>query len=132
MRVIIDTNVFISAVFFGGIPHKILNFWKTQKFELIISKDIFDEYQRVSKHLEKKFKNINIDKILELVLLNSTFIKPKKLFTKCRDPHDNKFVDCALTGNVDYLISGDKDLLEILEKFSFKILSPAEFVKISL
>lgn len=60
MKVIVDTNVIISGIFFSGPPYEILNAWRDKKFQIVISPTIVDEYQRVGKELEEQFSEINV------------------------------------------------------------------------
>ena len=79
MKIILDTNVFISGIFFKGPPYEILNSWRNKKHELVISKEINDEYKRVAEELSRKYPIINIVSLLELVLINSKLVKDSKL-----------------------------------------------------
>ena len=71
MRIVLDTNVFVSGVFFSGPPHQILMAWRDGRLQLAISKEILDEYQRVGKALAVKFPDIHLEPILELVILKA-------------------------------------------------------------
>ena len=57
MRVVVDTNVLISGVFFGGVPSRILEAWRDEKFELVVSPGIVEEYRRVGEKLADQFPN---------------------------------------------------------------------------
>lgn len=128
MRVVIDTNVLISGIFFKGIPYEILKSWQRGKFKLAISKDILVEYQRVSEELNKKFPKIEISKIIELITLNSEIFDDKKFqVTECSDSDDNKFLSCALAGNCKIIVSGDKHLLVMNGFKGLEILKPRDF-----
>ena len=67
MRVILDTNVFVSGVFFSGPPHKILKAWRDGRLRLVISAEILDEYRRVGQTLGEQFPAINLGPFLDLV-----------------------------------------------------------------
>ncbi len=67
MKVILDTNVFISGVFFGGPPSGILKAWRDGRVQLVISEEILEEYQRVGKHLAAKFPGVDLRPILDLL-----------------------------------------------------------------
>jgi hypothetical protein len=64
MRVVLDTNVFISGVFFGGPPHQILKAWRDGEVQLVVSAQILDEYQRVGHTLGEQFPDVDIGPIL--------------------------------------------------------------------
>jgi len=61
MRLVVDTNVFISGIFFSGPPYEILNAWRHRKVELVISPDILDEYRRVAEKLAKQYPGIDLE-----------------------------------------------------------------------
>jgi len=60
MKVVLDTNVFISGVFFSGPPYQILKAWRDGKIQLILSEKIFEEYFRVAGVLSERFPNIQL------------------------------------------------------------------------
>ena len=66
MKVILDTNVFISGIFFSGPPSQVLKAWAQQKFQIVLSRQILDEYQRVAETLSSKFQAIDISLIIDL------------------------------------------------------------------
>ncbi len=72
MKVVLDTNVFVSGVFFSGPPYLILQAWRDQKIELIVSPDILAEYQRVGEILAEERPAINLKPILEYVIQNAS------------------------------------------------------------
>lgn len=67
MKIVLDTNVFISGIFFSGPPSEILKAWRDTKFQIILSKEILFEYQRVAEELSLKYPSVSIDAIIELV-----------------------------------------------------------------
>lgn len=130
MRICLDTNVLLSGIFWGGLPGKILDLWATGEFELLVSSPILNEYKNVLRRLGKKLgPEITehwITKIVENVCIITTLPKMKGW---SRDPSDNMFIHCALSGNADYLVSGDKDLLILKDTCPVPIVSPKEFLK---
>jgi len=113
LRVVLDSNVYISALLFTGIPHKILNLAIEGKIKLIISREIIEETVGV---LRNKFywpdHNINkfirrISHICEIVKIN------QKLEIIKNDDSDNRILECAVNGNANLIISGDKHLLSL-------------------
>jgi uncharacterized protein len=74
LRVILDTNVFISGVFFTGPPHEILKHWRDGKLQLAISEEILLEYQRVGKELSRQYPEINLSPLIELVIMKSVIL----------------------------------------------------------
>jgi putative PIN family toxin of toxin-antitoxin system len=129
VKVVIDTNVLISSIFFSGPPSKILSHWKERDFTTVISESIISEYTRVTEEISKKFPEIEISEILELFILNSEIVDTGDLKIRvCEDPDDNKFLECAIVGNCSVIVSGDKHLLKLREYQGIKILRPREFI----
>ena len=71
MKVIIDTNVFISGIFFSGPPYQILTAWQKRKLEFVLSPEILEEYRRVAEIVRKKHPDINLNAIFELLTIES-------------------------------------------------------------
>ena len=130
MRVVLDTNVLISSIFFGGIPSQILGAWKEANFELAITIEIFEEYQRVANRLNQKYPGIDIDRVLNLIFLNSTVVDTDSAGIRIsEDPDDDKFITCAKSAEAEVIVSGDHHLLDIGEYSGIKILRPADFAR---
>ena len=129
MRVVLDTNVFISGIFFSGPPSQILKAWAGQKFNLVLSQQILDEYKRVSEQLSSKFSSVDIAPIIELIIIHGLFIDTHAYNLQvCEDPDDNKFIECAVASNCEIIISGDKHLSILSEFRGIAILNPKKFV----
>ncbi|MFH1210258.1 MAG: putative toxin-antitoxin system toxin component, PIN family [archaeon] len=131
MNVVLDTNVFISGIFWKGDCNRILNHWKDGKFTLISSLDILSEFTKVLKDFKIKLSDDLIKEWIELIVTNSIMIQSlEKLDIVKDDPKDNMFVETALTGKADYIITNDKHLLKLKEFRNIKIITPEEFLKI--
>ena len=129
MRIVLDTNVFISGIFFAGPPSQILKAIGNQNLQIILSKEIFDEYSRVAKSLSLKFPAINIMSIIELIAIYGEFIDTENfIISACDDPDDDKFLECAMAGQCDIIVSGDKHLLKLSGYRGIAVLSPRKFV----
>lgn len=129
MKIVLDTNVLISAVFFGGLPFQILQAWQEGNVELVTSSEIMDEYLRVGEILAKDHPGIDIAPLIELVIQNSTiFNAPSLSAPVCEDPDDDKFLACALAGGCDVIVSGDNHLLKLSGFQEIEILKPREFI----
>jgi putative PIN family toxin of toxin-antitoxin system len=130
MRVILDTNVFISGIFFSGPPSQILKAWANQSFQIVLSQQILDEYQRVAEDLSSKFQTIDVFPIIELITIHGQFVDTQRFnIPVCEDPDDNKFIECAVAGNCKIIISGDKHLLKLPGYHGITILNPRNFVE---
>jgi putative PIN family toxin of toxin-antitoxin system len=129
VKVILDTNVFVSGIFFSGPPYQILQAWRNQKIELVVSPEILDEYQRVGKILAEERPAINLTPILEYVIQNATvYAAPPLPEGVCEDPDDDKFLACALASGAVVVISGDKHLLKVSGYQEIEVLKPREFM----
>lgn len=129
LKVVMDTNVFVSGVFFSGPPYQILQAWQSGDFELVISQEILDEYQRVGRILAKERPKVDLNPILTFVLGHAKVYKSADLKEPvCEDPDDDKFFACALASGSRVIISGDKHLLKVSGYQGIEVLKPREFV----
>lgn len=127
MRVVIDTNVLISGVFFGGFPRKILSSVVSQTITACATAEIINEYEEiVQEMLDRKQGHINRT-ILTPLIKTMEIIEPITHVEICRDPDDNKFLECAKDSHALYIVSGDKDLLVIEEYENIQIVTAKEF-----
>ena len=130
MRIILDTNVFISGIFFSGPPSQILKAWKNQNLQIVLSKQILDEYQRVADELSSKYSQIDITPIIELITIHGEFIDIKGIdISICEDPDDDKFIECAIAGKCNIIVTGDIHLLKLKEYKNVKIIKPRDFIE---
>jgi uncharacterized protein len=129
VKVVLDTNVYISGIFFTGPPYKILQAWRDARIQIVVSLDILQEYQRVGEALANQFPDIDLQSFFELLTVNAEIVPSEDLAEPvCIDPDDDKFLACALTSGAEYIISGDKHLLRVSGYKGLKILSPRRFV----
>ena len=130
MKAVIDTNVFVSGVFWKGPPYKGLKAWGEGKFTLVVSPEIIEEYRRVLHELLEKRPGIDVERILELVSLNAMVVKaPVFARPVCTDP-DDKFLAAALAGKASYVVTGDKALLKVSEFNGAAMVTPAQFLRL--
>ena len=127
MKIVVDTNVVISGVFFGGAPGEILKAIVSSDVAACASAEIVDEYlEIVNEMISRKQGKINTNLLLPLI--NSLeMIEPKTKVKISRDPDDDKFIECAKDAQALYIISGDKDLLVIKEYDGIEIITAKEF-----
>lgn len=129
MRIVLDTNVFVSGIFFGGPPGTILEAWQKGRFEVAISGEILVEYERVCKELSAKSPGIDPAPFLELVALNAALYDCPPLPEQvCGDCDDDKFLACALAAGSKHVISGDKLLLKVSGHGGIEVIRPRDFV----
>lgn len=129
MKITVDTNILVSASLWNGNEHKILNLVEQGKLKLILSSDILAEFEEVISrplfHLTKE----EVTKLINKIISISRLIKPRIKINICIDEDDNKILECAVEGKVDYIISGDRHLL-LLKKFNdIKIIKSSELLK---
>lgn len=130
LKVVMDTNVFVSGVFFGGPPYQILKAWQLGEFELILSREILDEYRRVGEILREEHPAVDLKPILNFVLEHAKVYKSAVLKEPiCEDPDDDKFFACALASGSKVIISGDKHLLKISGYQGIQVLKPRAFLE---
>jgi len=130
LKVVIDTNVFISS-FFGGVPRKIIDLWKDGKITLCLTQAIIEEYIEVLNRLGLEDKN-EIANLMQLFAegYNSIFTSnTPDLDVVKDDPDDNKFLECAVALDSKIIISGDNHLKDIIKYIDIKIMAPKEFIE---
>jgi uncharacterized protein len=129
VRIVLDTNVFVSGIFFSGPSSRILEAWRDGRIELAVSPDILDEYLRVGNELSKQFPSIDLSPILSLVTIHAMMFKPPKLPGQvCEDPDDDMFIACAIASKSKVIVSGDKHLLKVADFGGVLIVKPRAFV----
>ena len=129
MKVIVDTNVLLSAILFAGTPGRILEAWRNGKVELVVAPDIVDEYVRVAERLEARYDNVDIQPIVALVVQNATLVPATRLpGPVCDDPDDDKFLACALSSGTDMVVSGDKKLRAASGYEGIQVFTPRQFI----
>jgi len=130
MRILLETNVFISAVFFGGIPGKILEAWRDGNVHLVTSPEILSEYAAVLDRLAAKRPGIDPNPILAFLTAHGTCLDAPELPEPvCDDPDDDKFFACAVTAGVALIVSGDAHLLTRSGYHDIAVLRPTEFIE---
>lgn len=133
MKITTDTNVLISSTFLEGASDKIMQKVENKEVELILSRGLINEFTRVLDYDEIKDKikdkNLEVRRSVEKVVSISTIVEPTQKFDVVKeDLDDNKVIDCAVEGNVDYIITQDNHLLKIKEFKGIKIVKPEEFL----
>jgi putative PIN family toxin of toxin-antitoxin system len=130
MRIVLDTNVFISGIFFTGPPSDILKAWRDGKVQVLVSSSILDEYQRIGAELALEFRDVDLKPFLDLLTVQAEIVLAPTLPPVISDdPSDDKFLEAAVAGNASYIISGDKHLLKLSEFQGVQILKPRDFVQ---
>jgi putative PIN family toxin of toxin-antitoxin system len=122
MRVVLDTNVLMSGIFFAGPPARILAAWAEGELDLLA------EYRRVVDRLRKKYPSVDVDPVLDLVIRESRIVEPVPIDADaCSDKDDLKFLACALAGNATCVVSGDRALLRASGYEGIEVMTPRAF-----
>lgn len=133
LKIVVDTNVLVSAVGWDkGNERQIIDKCAEGKLQLVVSKDLLDEFEEVI--FRPKFDFIphwKKPEFLTLLTEISTILSPGivlKIINE--DEGDNRVLECAVAGEVDYIISGDKHLLNLSNIGNIKILRPSQFLSL--
>jgi putative PIN family toxin of toxin-antitoxin system len=131
MKLVLDTNIFISAFYWGGNSQKVVDRIIAGLDELYVSDKILEEISEVMARPKFKTEQDTIDKYIETIEKNC-----KKVFTEgrikgiCRDKDDDDKLECGIICNADYIITGDDDLLVLGNYETMKIITPREYLVI--
>jgi len=127
-RVILDTNILVSMAL-GGEVGNVAEEWKAEKFLLVVSDEIVSEYLDVLQRPKLHLKPRTIAVIIARVYRKAEFVSPQEQIASIQpDPKDDKFLEAAIAGNVDFIVSGDKHLLDLKEFRSIPIITGREFL----
>ena len=131
MKVVLDTNILISALGWLGNSRWIIGQIIDKKLNLAISLDILDEFHGVAARLKFEFSEEEITDFIDSIMEVAELVVPvEKLEIIKDDPSDNKILECAIEARVDYIISGDRHLLKLKEFKGIKIVTAAQFLTI--
>ena len=129
LKIVIDTNVYVSGLNFNGKPRNVLNMIWRKEIEVYISPFIIVELENT---LEKDFDwdKEAINDTIERIKLNTISVQPNIRISIIKEKDaDNRILECAIEGKVQYIVSGDKKhLLSLREHQGIKIISPADFL----
>jgi putative PIN family toxin of toxin-antitoxin system len=134
MRVVLDTNILVSALIRPqGRVGAVLKHLRHGTYTLLYAQPLLEELVDVLNRprIRDKYSvtEEDVKAFLALLLLRGEVVHPEWHITVCRDSKDNKFLDVAVAGQADVLVSGDKDLLVLHPFQDIPILSPAEFLQ---
>ena len=125
---VLDTNILISSVL-GGTLELILDKWSEDAFTVVVTSEILDEYFEVINRPKFRLSQRTIDKIIRYIYQFAEFVVPTETIQFVEaDPNDDKFLEAAVAGYVDAIISGDNHLLELKIFRDIPILTAREFI----
>jgi putative PIN family toxin of toxin-antitoxin system len=127
-RVVLDSNIYVSALLFRGKPLQAVQLAEESKYTLLISDPIQVEVERI---LRERFgySQAMIAKSCRRIWSRAERVFPTIRVELCRDPDDNRVLECAVAGGAQYLVTGDRDLLDMPPAFPFTILKVADFLQ---
>ena len=116
MRVVVDTNILVRALIMPhGTVGPVLLRLRQGKYTLLYAQSLLEELIDVLNRprIRRKYNltQANIKTLVGLILLRGEAVEPEQAITVCRDPKDNKFLEVAVAGKADVIVSGDEDLL---------------------
>lgn len=130
MRIVVDTNVLISGVFFSGPPYEILDAWRKRRVQLVVSPEVLEEYRRVAEELADRFAGVDPTPWLELLGAQADLVEAPPVDQRiCSDPDDDKFIACALASGSRFIVTGDRALLNASGFEGVSVLTPRHFVE---
>lgn len=128
MRVVIDTNIIVSA-YLGGTLEMILRAVKAGTFTLVTSEAIVSEYLKVLARPKFRIERDEYDDFAALLVRKAEFVHPLETITAIEaDPTDNKFLEAAITAQADAVVSGDRHLLDLHTFRDIRIITAREFI----
>lgn len=130
LKVVLDTNVLVSALLFKGGLSKLVDLWKKGNIIPVVSRETFREFRTVLGYPKFSLTGQEIKMLIEEEVL--PFFEIIEIADKirgvCRDPDDDKFLACAVSASADFIVSGDRDLLDMDKYKSVRIISASEFL----
>jgi putative PIN family toxin of toxin-antitoxin system len=131
MRVVLDTNVFVSGIFWtDNAPAKIIDLWMEKKFSLVSSLDMVKELVETLQEFKIKLDDQLIQSWATTVIENAVMVQPTiKIDLVKEDLDDNKFFEAAVAGGAEFIVSYDRHLLSIGKYQNTRVILPSEFLK---
>lgn len=129
MKVVLDTNVVASGLFFSGPPSVILEGVFSGTVTPVMTAEIIEEYVHILVELGRRYPGVDATPLLDEIIRQGEVISPVGLLRPaCADPDDDKFFACAVARNAKLIISGDRHLLDASGTFGVEVLTPRAFV----
>jgi putative PIN family toxin of toxin-antitoxin system len=130
VEVVLDTNILISAILFGGKPRRILELALRGEIKICVSEPILEELKGVLRRTKFDFGAEVIQTILTELVSLANFVHPsQKIKIVTKDPDDNRIIECALEARADYIITGDSHLLNLMKFRDILIVTPDKFLE---
>lgn len=132
MRVVVDTNVFVAALLSDATPRRVYQAFLAGTITLLFSRQTLFELATVLRRPSIRLvtSRAEADSLLSAIQRDGVFVEVKEPVLACRDPKDNRFLECALAGRAACLVTGDRDLLTLHPFRGIRILRPADFLRL--
>jgi putative PIN family toxin of toxin-antitoxin system len=139
LKVVIDTNLFVRGLLKGPVTAPLMLAWKEHRFKLVTSEKLMAELFEVLARpkFNQYFTKDDVRELGELIYEQAEMVEPTAHVTLCRDPKDDIFLDVAITGRVDYLVTGDDDLkgdqtlkIKMCDEYGVQIMGVPEFLSV--
>jgi uncharacterized protein len=132
LKIVLDTNILVSALLFQGELAALVQLWKRGVFTPVISRDTFAEFKSVLSYPKFSLTRDEVDALIneEILPFFEVVTVTEHVHGACTDPHDNKFLSCALAASADYIVTGDKAFYSLKRYRSVKIVRAAEFLRL--
>ena len=137
LKVVLDTNIWLSGTFWKGNPYRIIKLAEQKRIEVFITNAILEEIVDVLSR-EGKFQKymedsgVHTEQLIKIALSISELTSPRERLSVIKeDPDDNRVLECAISCNADYVVSGDRHLLNLKEFSGIKIVKAREFLNIA-
>ena len=130
MKTVLDTNVLISSVISTGVPHEIVVKGFSSEYQIVISIATLTEFRDTLLKYPEKFQmdEGDVQQEVEMIRYFAEFVDPDEEITAVEDdPDDDKFLEAAVAGNVNYIVSGDRHLLDLDSFHGIEIVEPRAF-----
>lgn len=135
-RAVLDANVLVSAILSPkGTPAKVLTAWQAEQFHLVLSEAVLDEIDRVLRYprivrrhrwSEERLQGF-IEDLTHLAIMTPGMVH---LTVIAEDPPDDRYLECAIEGEAEYIVSGDQHLLDLAEYQGISIVTPRVFLNV--
>jgi uncharacterized protein len=128
-RVVLDANIIVSGIGWGGTPAAVLDAALASHFEIVTSPALLDELRRVLSYPKLQAVIGEADELIELLALAAIMVTPTETVELVRDPDDNRLIEAARTGRADVIVTGDQDLLTLGRVDQIEILTARQFLE---
>jgi len=130
IKIVADTNTLISAFGWEGNEYQLIEKCLLGEVTMVLSLNILKEFKDVAKRPKFGFGDEDIDEFIDALIRICVVVQPEKKLEVSRDPKDNIILECAISGNVDYIVSGDDDLLDLEEYGGIGIVNAKEVLEL--